>query len=208
MIEFAKIRCWAIADTPEHMPMPSALRRSFYLLIAYFGVAAASSWRQLRNSDRIDTPERTVNRLEYATIAMCHGMLTVSLVWLIDIPASVADDNCALMAHLTHVVMPCADGVDRGHGHMDGVVADDQADHLRCHGRSLFVHLSVEAVISEHPCPPASSKRYTSIVLYLSACAGAELERFTKLFFCFTSYMQHGGNAVLVLLEFALNDIR
>lgn len=39
-------------------------------------------------------------------------------------------------------------------------------------------------------------------------CAGAELERLTKLFLCFTSYVQHGGNAALVLIEFALNDIR
>ena len=37
---------------------------------------------------------------------------------------------------------------------------------------------------------------------------GAELERLRGLFFCFTSYMQHGGNAVLVLVEFVLNDIR
>lgn len=40
------------------------------------------------------------------------------------------------------------------------------------------------------------------------ASIGAELERLRGLFFCFTSYMQHGGNAILVLVEFALNDIR
>lgn len=37
--------------------------------------------------------------------------------------------------------------------------------------------------------------------------AGAELERITKLMLCFTSYTQHGGNAILVLTDFALNDI-
>lgn len=36
---------------------------------------------------------------------------------------------------------------------------------------------------------------------------GAELERIKKLMLCFTSYIQHGGNAILVLTDFALNDI-
>lgn len=36
---------------------------------------------------------------------------------------------------------------------------------------------------------------------------GAELERLTALMLCFTSYVQHGGNAAMLLVEFSLNRI-
>lgn len=53
-------------------------RRSFLLLIAYFGMAATASWRRVRRSGSDhDAAGRTVDLLEYTVIVLYHIMLTV-----------------------------------------------------------------------------------------------------------------------------------
>jgi hypothetical protein len=78
----------------------ASLCRSFYLLIAYFAAAAAASWQRLQPKHRADKDDRSLSRLEYATVAAYHVMLTVRAA----VPlVSVAACNIACTAHDSHV---------------------------------------------------------------------------------------------------------